>query len=138
MAENILEVRDVVKHFPITQGILFQRQIGAVRAVDGVSLSVKAGETLGIVGESGCGKSTLARVIMRLLEPTSGSVRFDGRDITQLSQRDMRAFRRELMMIFQDPYASLNPRKRVGFTVSEPLEIHGLGTDAERKRRVQD
>jgi oligopeptide/dipeptide ABC transporter ATP-binding protein len=103
-----------------------------------VSLAVRRGETLGIVGESGCGKSTLARVIMRLLEPTSGSVRFDGKDITELSQRDLRAFRRELMMIFQDPYASLNPRKRVGFIVSEPLEIHGLGTEAERKRRVQD
>ena len=112
--------------------------MASVKALDGVSLTVRRGETLGIVGESGCGKSTLARVIMRLLEPTSGTVRFDGTDITRLSQQDMRRFRRELMMIFQDPYASLNPRKRVGFIVGEPLEVHGLGTEAERKRRVQD
>jgi oligopeptide transport system ATP-binding protein len=134
----LLEVEDVTKHFPITEGIVFKHEVASVKALDGVSLAVRRGETLGIVGESGCGKSTLARVIMRLLEPTSGTVRFDGKDITQLSQRDLRVFRRELMMIFQDPYASLNPRKRVGFIVSEPLEIHGLGTDAERKRRVQD
>jgi peptide/nickel transport system ATP-binding protein len=138
IGDVLLEVEDVTKHFPITEGIVFKHEVASVKALDGVSLTVRRGETLGIVGESGCGKSTLARVIMRLLEPTSGSVRFDGRDITQLSQRDMRAFRRELMMIFQDPYASLNPRKRVGFIVSEPLEIHGLGTEAERKRRVQD
>ena len=137
-ADVLLEVEDVTKHFPITEGIVFKHEVASVKALDGVSLTVHRGETLGIVGESGCGKSTLARVIMRLLEPTSGTVRFDGRDITQLSQRDLRAFRRELMMIFQDPYASLNPRKRVGFIVSEPLEIHGLGTEAERKRRVQD
>ena len=134
----LLEVKDVTKHFPITEGIVFKHEVASVKALDGVSLAVRRGETLGIVGESGCGKSTLARVIMRLLEPTSGTVRFDGKDITQLSQRDLRVFRRELMMIFQDPYASLNPRKRVGFIVSEPLEIHRLGTDAERKRRVQD
>jgi oligopeptide/dipeptide ABC transporter ATP-binding protein len=109
-----------------------------VKALDGVSLSVRRGETLGIVGESGCGKSTLARVIMRLLEPTSGTVRFDGRDISRLSERQMRPFRRELMMIFQDPYASLNARKRVGAIVSEPLVVHSMGTEAERKRRVQD
>jgi oligopeptide transport system ATP-binding protein len=138
MTDVLLEVEDVTKHFPITQGILFKHEVGSVKALDGVSLTVRRGETLGIVGESGCGKSTLARVIMRLLEPTSGTVRFDGTDITRLSQQDMRRFRRELMMIFQDPYASLNPRKRVGFIVGEPLEIHGLGTEAERKRRVQD
>ena len=99
---------------------------------------MRRGETLGIVGESGCGKSTLARVITRLLEPTSGTVRFDGRDISRLSQDELRPVRREVQMIFQDPYASLNPRKRVGFIVSEPLEVHRIGTDAERKRRVQD
>src|SRR5207244_10894632 len=114
------------------------RQIAAVKAVDGVSFTVNRGETLGIVGESGCGKSTLARVIMRLLEPTSGSIVFDGADVTRLSQADMRKHRREMMMIFQDPYASLNPRKRVGFIVSEALTVHKLGTETEIKRRVQE
>jgi oligopeptide transport system ATP-binding protein len=138
MSDALLEINDVTKHFPITRGIIFQKQVAAVRAVDGVTLSVKRGETLGIVGESGCGKSTLARVIMRLLEPTSGSVIFDGRDISRLSQDEMRPVRREMMMIFQDPYASLNPRKRVGFIVGEALTIHKLGTEAANKRRVQE
>jgi oligopeptide/dipeptide ABC transporter ATP-binding protein len=106
--------------------------------VDGVSFSVKSGETLGIVGESGCGKSTLARCIMRLLDTTDGKITFDGRDITRLSRQAMRPVRREMMMIFQDPYASLNPRKRVGFIVAEALEVHKLGTPAEVKRRVQE
>ena len=110
MAEDLLVVNDVKKHFPVTRGIIFQKQIGAVKAVDGVSFTVKAGETLGIVGESGCGKSTLARCIMRLFDITDGEIIFDGRDITKLSRPDMRPIRRELMMIFQDPYASLNPR----------------------------
>jgi oligopeptide transport system ATP-binding protein len=138
MSEALLEVEHVTKHFPITKGIVFKHEVASVKALDGVSLAVRAGETVGIVGESGCGKSTLARVVMRLLEPTSGTVRFDGRDITRLSQRELQPYRRELQMIFQDPYASLNPRKRVGFIVAEPLEVHGIGTDAERKRRVQD
>ena len=138
MTDVLLEVESVTKHFPITKGIVFKHEVASVKALDGVSLTVRRGETLGIVGESGCGKSTLARVIMRLLEPTSGTVRFDGRDISRLSEREMRPFRRELMMIFQDPYASLNSRKRVGAIVSEPLEVHGMGTEAERKRRVQD
>jgi oligopeptide/dipeptide ABC transporter ATP-binding protein len=128
----------VTKHFPVTRGIIFQKEIAAVKAVDGVSLTVRQGETLGIVGESGCGKSTLARVIMRLLEPTAGQIVFDGHDITRLSQREMRHHRREMMMIFQDPYASLNPRKRVGFIVSEALTVHKLGTETEVKRRVQE
>ena len=119
MSDALLEVKDVTKHFPVTRGIIFQKQIAAVKAVDGVSFSVSPGETVGIVGESGCGKSTLARVIMRLLEPTSGQIVFDGNDISRISQRGMRAHRRDMMMIFQDPYASLNPRKRVGFIVSE-------------------
>ena len=109
-----------------------------MKAVDGVSFTVREGETLGVVGESGCGKSTMARCIMRLLDPTGGRVIFDGRDITHLSRAEMRPFRREMMMIFQDPYASLNPRKRVGFIVAEALEVHKLGTDAEIKRRVQE
>jgi len=136
--DALLVVDDLVKHFPVTQGIIFQRQIAAVKAVDGVSFTVRQGETLGVVGESGCGKSTMARCIMRLLDPTSGRVVFGGKDITKLSRAEMRPFRREMMMIFQDPYASLNARKRVGFIVSEALEVHGLGTAAENKRRVQE
>jgi oligopeptide transport system ATP-binding protein len=138
MAEELLRVENVTKHFPVTQGIIFQKQVAAVKAVDDISFTVNRGETFGIVGESGCGKSTLARVIMRLLDPTSGSINFDGRDISKLSRADMRPIRREMMMIFQDPYASLNPRKRVGAIVGEALEINKLGTDAEIKRRVQE
>jgi oligopeptide/dipeptide ABC transporter ATP-binding protein len=136
--EGLLVVENLEKHFPITRGIIFQRRIGAVKAVDGVSLTVKEGETLGVVGESGCGKSTMARCIMRLLDPTGGRVVFRGRDITRLSRAEMRPIRREMMMVFQDPYASLNARKRVGFIIAEPLEVHGLGTPAERKKRVQE
>src|ERR687884_617321 len=138
MAEDLLVVNDVKKHFPVTRGIIFQKQIGAVKAVDGVSFTVKSGETLGIVGESGCGKSTLARCIMRLFDVTDGQIVFDGRDITKLSRANMRPIRRELMMIFQDPYASLNPRKRVGQIVGEALEVHKLGSGNETKRRVQE
>jgi oligopeptide/dipeptide ABC transporter ATP-binding protein len=137
-ANELLVVEDLKKHFPVTRGIIFQKQIGAVRAVDGVSFTVREGETLGVVGESGCGKSTMARCVMRLLEPTAGKIVFDGRDITTLSRTDMRPYRREMMMVFQDPYASLNPRKRVGSIVGEPLEVHGVGNDDERKRRVQE
>jgi len=135
---ELLIVDNVKKHFPITRGIIFQKEIASVKAVDGVSLSVKPGETLGIVGESGCGKSTLARCIMRLLETTDGKITFEGRDITHLSRPAMRPVRREMTMIFQDPYASLNPRKRVGFIIGEPLEVHGLGNASEVKRRVQE
>jgi peptide/nickel transport system ATP-binding protein len=136
--DDLLVVEDLRKHFPVTRGIVFQRQIGAVKAVDGVSFTVKRGETLGVVGESGCGKSTMARCVMKLLEPTGGRVVFDGRDITHYSRVRMRPVRREMMMIFQDPYASLNPRKRVGFIIAEALEVHKLGTPAEVKRRVQE
>jgi oligopeptide/dipeptide ABC transporter ATP-binding protein len=134
----LLSVENVKKYFPITRGIIFQKEIASVKAVDGVSFSIKQGETLGIVGESGCGKSTLARCIMRLLDTTDGRITFEGRDITKLSRATMRPIRREMTMIFQDPYASLNPRKRVGFIIGEPLEIHGLGTPAEIKTRVQE
>jgi oligopeptide/dipeptide ABC transporter ATP-binding protein len=135
---ELLVVEDLKKHFPVTRGILFQKQVASVKAVDGVSFTVRSGETLGVVGESGCGKSTMARCIMRLLDPTGGKVEFEGRDITRLSRADMRPIRREMMMIFQDPYASLNARKRVGFIVAEALEVHKMGTEAEIKRRVQE
>src|SRR5438034_5635837 len=135
---DLLVVEDLQKYFPITRGIIFQKHVASVKAVDGVSFTVKKGETLGVVGESGCGKSTMARCVMRLLEPTAGRIVFDGRDITRLSRAEMRPIRRELMMIFQDPYASLNPRKRVGFIIAEALEVHKLGTDAEIKKRVQE
>jgi oligopeptide/dipeptide ABC transporter ATP-binding protein len=136
--DELLVVDGLQKYFPITRGILFQKQIAAVQAVDGVTFTVNEGETLGVVGESGCGKSTMARCVMKLLEPTGGRIIFRGRDITKLSRSAMRPYRREMMMIFQDPYASLNPRKRVGFIVAEALELHKLGTSAEIKRRVQE
>ncbi len=138
MANELVAVENLKKHFPVTRGIIFQKQVASVKAVDGVSFTVNEGETLGVVGESGCGKSTLARCIMRLLDPTEGRIVFDGRDITRLSRTGMRPIRREMMMIFQDPYASLNARKRVGFIVAEALEVHKLGTEAEIKRRVQE
>src|SRR5256885_4316769 len=136
--DELLVVENLKKHFPVTRGVIFQKQIAAVKAVDGVSFTVRQGETLGVVGESGCGKSTMARCIMRLLDVTGGRIVFDGRDITRLSRSDMRPYRREMMMIFQDPYASLNPRKRVGFIVAEALEVHKMGTEAEIKKRVQE
>ncbi|MEW2223458.1 ATP-binding cassette domain-containing protein, partial [Streptomyces sp. NPDC006990] len=111
--EPILEVRDLAKHFPLTQGILFKRQIGAVKAVDGVSFDLHKGETLGIVGESGCGKSTVAKLITHLEQPTSGTIRYRGEDVTKLSGRALKAVRRNIQMVFQDPYTSLNPRMTV-------------------------
>jgi len=135
---DLVEVRDLVKHFPIGRGMLFQRQARAVHAVDGVSLTVRRGESLGLVGETGCGKSTTARLITRLLEPTSGTVVFDGRDISHLKRGELKGLRREVQMIFQDPYSSLNPRKTVGSIVGEPFAIHGLLSGVERKRAVQD
>ncbi|HEY5196970.1 MAG TPA: dipeptide ABC transporter ATP-binding protein [Solirubrobacteraceae bacterium] len=135
----LVEVRDLVKHFPITKGILLQRKVGAVRAVDGLSFEVRRGETLGIVGETGCGKSTTARLIMRLLDATAGEVHFEGRDITRLKGDELKKLRREMQMIFQDPYSALNPRKTVGSVISDPFKIHGLEPDpAERKRKVQE
>src|SRR6185312_13203568 len=124
MSEALVEVRDLVRHFPITRGIIFQKQIGAVHAVDGVSFDVMRGETLGIVGETGCGKTTTARLIMRLDDPTSGTIRFDGRDISKLPRRELKPLRREMQLIFQDPYSSLNPRKTVGAIIAEPFVIH--------------
>src|SRR6478752_3524410 len=138
LEEPLLTVENLEKHFPITRGIIFQKEIGRVRAVDGVSFSVNKGETLGVVGESGCGKSTMARCVMRLLNPTGGKITFDGQDITAIKGNDLFKVRREMMMVFQDPYASLNPRKRVGAIVGEALEVHKMGTSAEIKRKVQD
>jgi oligopeptide/dipeptide ABC transporter ATP-binding protein len=138
-AEPLMQVRGLVKHFPITRGIVIQRKVGAVQAVDGVSFDVNRGETLGIVGETGCGKSTTARLMMRLLDATAGEVRFDGQDITQLKGAKLKAIRREMQMIFQDPYSSLNPRKTVGSIIGQPFAIHGLQTGkGERKRAVQE
>jgi oligopeptide/dipeptide ABC transporter ATP-binding protein len=136
--EKIMEVDGLVKHFPIRAGFL-QRQVGAVQAVDGISFDVMRGETLGIVGESGCGKSTTARLLLRLMEPTAGSIRFEGQEIAHIKGAELKALRREMQMIFQDPYASLNPRKTVGSIISDPFIIHGLISDTgERKRRVQE
>jgi len=132
VSETLLEARDLVKHFTV-RGTAFRSGGEVVHAVDGVSLDVRSGETLGIVGESGCGKSTLGRLLVRLHEPTSGTVRFAGSDITTLSRRRLRPFRREMQMIFQDPYASLNPRKRVGQILGDPFEIHG-GMSREKTR----
>jgi oligopeptide/dipeptide ABC transporter ATP-binding protein len=135
---ELLRVEGLEKHFPVTRGIVFQKEVGSVKAVDGVDFVLNTGETLGVVGESGCGKSTMARCVARLLQPTGGKIIFEGQDITALDRNAMRPIRREMMMVFQDPYASLNPRKRVGAIVAEPLEVHGIGTDNERKRRVQE
>ena len=139
MPDNLVEVRDLVKHFPIYKGVIFRKQIKAVHAVDGVSFDVRRGETLGLVGESGCGKSTTARLLCRLLEPTSGSVTFDGRDISTLSRRQLRPIRNDVQMVFQDPYSSLNPRKTVGSVIAEPLIIHKHVPDGKARRtRVQE
>ncbi|HMD57614.1 MAG TPA: dipeptide ABC transporter ATP-binding protein [Solirubrobacteraceae bacterium] len=135
----LVEVRDLVKHFPLSRGIVFQRRMGEVRAVDGVSFDIERGETLGIVGETGCGKSTTARMVMRLLEPTAGEVRFDGQDITHLKGARLKAIRRDMQMVFQDPYSSLNPRKTIGSIIAEPFVIHRTERDkAARKRAVQE
>jgi oligopeptide transport system ATP-binding protein len=134
----LLRAEHVKKYFPIRSGVLLQREVARVHAVDDVSIELRTGETLGLVGESGCGKSTLARCIARLYPLTAGSVVFEGQDISRLSRRQLRPVRRELQMVFQDPYASLNPRKRVGEILSEPLRIHRHGNRDEIKRRVRE
>ena len=136
--EVLLKVQGAVKHFPIKRGILFQKEIGRVHAVDGVDLEVRSGETLGLVGETGCGKSTLARLIMGLHPLTSGQITFDGQDITNLPRSQMRPVRRDIQMIFQDPYGSLNPRRRVGSIIGDPFDIHDISKGDARKKQVQE
>ncbi|HJS96381.1 MAG TPA: dipeptide ABC transporter ATP-binding protein [Solirubrobacteraceae bacterium] len=136
---NLLEVRNLVKHFPITRGIIFQKQIGAVKAVDDISFDVKRGETLGIVGETGCGKSTTAKLLVRLLDPTSGTILFEGQDVAAGGKDELKGLHRQMQMVFQDPYSSLNPRKTVGSIIGEPFAIHGLlKGSGERRKRVQE
>ena len=134
----LVRVRGLRKYFPITRGIIFQKHIGDVRAVDGVDLDIHQGETLGLVGETGCGKSTLARVIMRLYDATAGTVEFEGEDITKLRGGDLRAHRRNMQMIFQDPFASLNPRKTIGSIIGDPYRLHATVPKNKIKREVQE
>ncbi|MFD5321931.1 ABC transporter ATP-binding protein [Streptomyces sp. NPDC127098] len=137
--EPILQVRNLVKHFPLTQGILFKRQIGAVKAVDDVSFELYQGETLGIVGESGCGKSTVAKLLMSLEKPTAGQILYKGEDISKLSGRALKAVRRNIQMVFQDPYTSLNPRMTVGDIIGEPFEIHPeVAPKGDREKKVRE
>jgi oligopeptide transport system ATP-binding protein len=136
--EPLLEVTDLVKHFPIKRGVLIDREVDQVRAVDGIGFSIPQGQTLGLVGESGSGKSTACRAILQLIKPTSGSVKFEGREIAGLGRRQMRPLRREMQMIFQDPYASLNPRKRVGQIVGDPLRRQEVASGTKLRRRVQE
>jgi oligopeptide transport system ATP-binding protein len=137
-AQNLLEVEELKVYFPITEGIIFERHIGDVRAVDGISFNLARGETLGFVGESGCGKSTTGRAIIRLTEPTGGKVRFDGIDMQSLGRGELRKNRRRMQMIFQDPYSSLNPRMTAGGIIAEPMEIHAIGTKRQRQERVRE
>ena len=140
MTENgvIVRVRDLKMHFPITQGIVIQRKVGAIKAVDGITFDIIRGETLGLVGESGCGKSTTGRAILQLYRPTAGEVYFEGESLTTIKGERLRRMRRRMQMIFQDPYASLNPRMTVGDIIGEPLLVHGLAKSRERRERVQE
>jgi oligopeptide/dipeptide ABC transporter ATP-binding protein len=136
--DALLQLDDLKVYFPIRSGIVLDRHVGDVRAVDGVTLSIARGETLGLVGESGCGKSTVGRTILRLYEPTAGRIVFDGRDITHLRERELRPLRRRIQMVFQDPYASLNPRHSIGRIVGEPLRVHGSAGRVEASARVRE
>ena len=136
--DALLQVTDLQKHFPVMRGVVFRHSVGAVQAVDGIDFAIAAGQTLGLVGESGCGKTTTGRLLTRLLEPTGGRIIFDGRDITHLSMGAMRPLRRDIQMIFQDPYSSLNPRHTVGTIVSAPFRLQGVQTERGVKREVQE
>ena len=137
-ATPVLQVDGLVKHFPVSRGLIRRRVIGMVRAVEGVSFEIARGETLALVGESGCGKSTTGRLVLRLMDPTAGSVRFKGEEIATLDKPSLRRLRRHMQIIFQDPYASLNPRMTVGEILAEPMEVHDLHTEAERGKRVRE
>src|SRR5436309_1675105 len=137
-AEPLVELENLKVYFPIKSGIVLDRHVGDIRAVDDVSLTIRRGETLGLVGESGCGKSTVGRTILRLYKPTAGRILFEGRDISQLRENDLRPLRRRMQMVFQDPYASLNPRHSVGRIIGEPLRSHGLATRREANAQVRD
>jgi peptide/nickel transport system ATP-binding protein len=134
----LLSVENLRKYFPVKKGVVFRKEIAQVKAVDDVSFELERGETLGLVGESGCGKSTLARCVIRIYDPTEGRILFRGRDISHLSRKQLRPLRKEFQMVFQDPYSSLNPRRRVGSIIGTPLRVHGLGDGREVKRRVQE
>jgi len=134
----ILSVTDLHKHFPIREGLLFDRKVGELKAVDGISFDIAAGETLGLVGESGSGKSTAGYCVLQLLKPTSGSIRFEGTELTTLGREEMRRVRREMQIVFQDPYSSLDPRMTVGDIVGEPLVVHGIGTRRDRTARIRE
>jgi oligopeptide transport system ATP-binding protein len=138
MNEPLLRVADLHKHFPVRKGILIERTVDEVKAVDGVSFELEAGRTLGLVGESGSGKSTTGYCVLQLLKPTSGSIRFLGRELTELGRGEMRRMRRELQIVFQDPHSSLDPRMTVGNIVAEPLQVHGIGTRRARRKKVQE
>ena len=135
---SLLEVRGLEVHFPITEGLLFERRVGAVHAVDGIDFDLERGETLGLVGESGCGKSTASKAILRLVEPTGGSIRFDGTDVTQLKGEELRRLRRRMQMIYQDPFSSLDPRQSVGSILAEPIRTHGLAGAGDRDGKDAD
>lgn len=136
--DDLVQVSNLQMHFPVTRGVLFQRRVGTVKAVDGLSFSIKKGETLGLVGESGCGKSTTGRAILQLYRPTNGEVIFEGTDLTKIKGDELRRMRRQVQMIFQDPYASLNPRMTVGDIISEPIRVHKLRSGAAVRERVEE
>ncbi|MCP4428478.1 MAG: ABC transporter ATP-binding protein [Chloroflexi bacterium] len=136
--KTLIRVENLVKHFPITEGIVFQKKVGAIKAVDNISFEIREGETLGLVGESGCGKSTTGRTILQLHKPSSGKVYYRGVDLTTLPKEELRGLRQNIQFIFQDPYASLNPRKTVNNIIVEPLKVHNVGTVEERQKRVRE